>query len=376
HHVMAIAVNSNNISSQPSNIVTLSMLAPEIIMKTPSSGQTVLGRSQRLLSTVTYDGEITGFRYLLHQDGVSTDKFIGSGHPLATNPKSWEYAWDTTLTANGSYYVIAQVQIKTGQWYRSTALPVVVKQEVSPVESPASTTPAPTQVSSEQSFDTDSDGLTDEYESQIGTDPHDPDTDGDGITDGEEVRLGTNPLGADNNAGVSAKITPDIKDSVSQIAFEEPTQSGVPAPEKLQVTKVENYSPSTGTNQLVITGIGPPDTYVTIYIYSTPIVVTTKTDESGNFTYTLDSNLIDGKHEVYVTVNDETGKIQEKSSPLAIFVRKARAVTETDYLRGDVNVSTPGDSSISRYLIIALSAVGAVVVLLLGIRYLIKKPNV
>ncbi|MFA5052414.1 MAG: hypothetical protein WC544_05160, partial [Patescibacteria group bacterium] len=52
HHVMAIAVNSNNISSQPSNIVTLSMLAPEIIMKTPSSGQTVFGRSQRLLSTV------------------------------------------------------------------------------------------------------------------------------------------------------------------------------------------------------------------------------------------------------------------------------------------------------------------------------------
>ncbi|MFA5477377.1 MAG: DUF4215 domain-containing protein [Bacteroidales bacterium] len=40
--------------------------------------------------------------------------------------------------------------------------------------------------------DTDGDGLPDNYENEIGTDPLNPDTDGDGISDGTEV-LGTNP---------------------------------------------------------------------------------------------------------------------------------------------------------------------------------------
>lgn len=39
-------------------------------------------------------------------------------------------------------------------------------------------------------IDSDGDGLTDEEELQLGTDPGNPDTDGDGISDGVEVRLG------------------------------------------------------------------------------------------------------------------------------------------------------------------------------------------
>ena len=41
--------------------------------------------------------------------------------------------------------------------------------------------------------DTDGDGLTDEQEVQLGTDPNDPDTDGDGLSDGDELAAGTNP---------------------------------------------------------------------------------------------------------------------------------------------------------------------------------------
>ncbi|MDO8617899.1 MAG: calcium-binding protein [Candidatus Uhrbacteria bacterium] len=44
--------------------------------------------------------------------------------------------------------------------------------------------------------DSDQDGLTDEQELKLGTDPHNPDTDGDGYPDGEEVQKGYNPLGA------------------------------------------------------------------------------------------------------------------------------------------------------------------------------------
>jgi len=44
------------------------------------------------------------------------------------------------------------------------------------------------------STDSDGDGLTDNEENLHGTDPTNPDTDGDGISDGEEVLNGTNPL--------------------------------------------------------------------------------------------------------------------------------------------------------------------------------------
>lgn len=45
-------------------------------------------------------------------------------------------------------------------------------------------------------LDSDGDGLTDDEEREIGTDPFDPDTDGDGVPDGVEVWTGTDPLDA------------------------------------------------------------------------------------------------------------------------------------------------------------------------------------
>lgn len=45
--------------------------------------------------------------------------------------------------------------------------------------------------------DSDADGLTDEVEEDIGTDPLNPDTDGDGILDGVEIAAGSDPLISD-----------------------------------------------------------------------------------------------------------------------------------------------------------------------------------
>ncbi len=41
----------------------------------------------------------------------------------------------------------------------------------------------------EEPLDSDGDGLTDEEERELGTDPNSADTDGDGLNDGEEVLL-------------------------------------------------------------------------------------------------------------------------------------------------------------------------------------------
>ncbi len=47
--------------------------------------------------------------------------------------------------------------------------------------------------------DTDGDGLTDEEEADLGTDPNDADTDNDGISDGDEVTAGSDPKNSDSD---------------------------------------------------------------------------------------------------------------------------------------------------------------------------------
>jgi len=48
--------------------------------------------------------------------------------------------------------------------------------------------------------DSDGDGLSDEDEAKLGTDPNNPDTEGDGLFDGEEVKeYKTDPLDKDTD---------------------------------------------------------------------------------------------------------------------------------------------------------------------------------
>jgi len=49
-------------------------------------------------------------------------------------------------------------------------------------------------------LDADNDGLSNDEEKQLGTDPHNPDTDGDGLSDGDEIhRYHSNPLQVDSD---------------------------------------------------------------------------------------------------------------------------------------------------------------------------------
>ncbi len=83
-----------------------------------------------------------------------------------------------------------------------TATPTPTFNPFLPVTTPTPTfnpnpTPTPTQSGESESLsmlDSDKDGLTDEEEKNIGTDPFNPDTDNDGYSDGFEVQHGSNPL--------------------------------------------------------------------------------------------------------------------------------------------------------------------------------------
>ncbi len=161
--------------------------------------------------------------------------------------------------------------------------------------------------------DSDKDGLSDIDEIRFGTDPQAADSDLDGFIDGDEVKSGFDPV----------KYSPG--DHSDQMVFESPKAHGSVV-QNYAVQNVTMQKSDTGEQKLHLEGKGLPNSFVTIYIYSDPIVLTVKTDSEGNWTYELDKNLEDGNHEAYVAVTDNTGKITAKSEPIA-FVKTAQAVT-------------------------------------------------
>lgn len=162
--------------------------------------------------------------------------------------------------------------------------------------------------------DPDTDEISNNDEFRYGINPLNPDTDGDGYLDSAEIKNGFDPL------------KPSSSDKSDKIVFESPKEKGEIKKNIYQVNKVELIR-TDDVNKLKLSGIGLPNSFVTIYIYSSlPIILTVKADINGDWSYTMDKQLEDGEHEVYVAVTDNTGKITAKSEPLP-FIKTAEAVT-------------------------------------------------
>jgi hypothetical protein len=181
-------------------------------------------------------------------------------------------------------------------------------------------------------IDSDEDGLPDDVETRIGTDPFNKDTDGDGFDDGVELRSGYNPRGKGRLSDGVRNLAPIDVAIASGVPIEQPTSAGAPSA-KLKVDDAS--SPEGGAGKaFVLSGRAGSGDVVTLFIYSyLPVVLTTQAAGDGTWSYQLDSGLSDGQHEVYATVTDETGKIKEKSDPLSFFVAEAKAVTEDQFFK-------------------------------------------
>lgn len=177
-------------------------------------------------------------------------------------------------------------------------------------------------VGDEITRDSDNDGITDYDEVKIyATNPLSADTDGDGFIDGAEILSGFDPN--------------DDRPEVL-VEYESPKERGVTRPDLLTIEQVtptvvtEEDAKTHGVEEeAVISGKALPNSYVTVYIFSTPVVVTVKTDNDGSWTYRFQKELEDGEHEVYVGVTDNTGRIVAKSEPYR-FVKTAQAFTPVD----------------------------------------------
>ncbi len=169
--------------------------------------------------------------------------------------------------------------------------------------------------------DSDKDGVSDYDEINIyRTNPKAEDTDKDGASDGKEIILRTNPISSEKTA---------VFANVSQ---NNPLVSGTLEPKLLVVKDVLVSRIATSTEgvliakELTFKGRAIPNSFVTLYIYSEPTVVTVKTNASGEWTYTLDKELPDGEHQIITAITDGGGRVLAKSEPFR-FVKVAQAVT-------------------------------------------------
>lgn len=117
---------------------------------------------------------------------------------------------------------------------------------------------------------------------------------------------------------------------LEQVAIEE--QSGIVdvknfAVEAVVVAEVSAKPDGTKTaSKISFKGKALPNSFATLYIFSIPIVVTVKTDNDGNWNYTLDKELENGEHKVFVAITDVKGTVVARSNPLP-FVKEAFAIT-------------------------------------------------
>jgi hypothetical protein len=185
------------------------------------------------------------------------------------------------------------------------------------------------------------------------------------LTDGERILLGLDalstspkqvPVESPLSSGQETQYLFEVKD----ISFREKPQEVAPAapsPSPSVATSsatTATSSPvdaSTSAKELVISGRALPNSFITLYIFSTPIVVTVKTDANGKWSYTLDKTLEDGDHTLYVAMVDNSGRIIAKSKPI-VFTQTAEAASFVPLVVPETAAQGPLDS-IKGYLFAA-----------------------
>lgn len=222
--------------------------------------------------------------------------------------------------------------------------------------------------------DSDQDGLSDDMEKRLGTDPNKADSDGDGYDDGVEVKNNYNPSGE----GKLGKVLSPIEEAiVANKKLGQPKSEGEVS-EDLSVDSINNILDEENLNKgYSLAGMAEADSVITLYLYSDlPLVATVKADEYGNWQYDFNESLIEGEHEVYVALNDNTGKIITKSNPLSFFIKEAQAASIQDFISDTAAPITPESETenlIKYYIIIA--ALVMIVGVLLFVIFIIQKKK-
>lgn len=298
----------------PISTRTFSILPPTITLQPPQATTTTNLRTV----TMTVHGQSSQIQ-LFAALGSLPPIYIGQAQPITGNTEQWSISFDITTLQPGTYAVYAVgTGVGNAQFRSTNGLNLEVKATTAP-KTNSSEVPATTTVITT-------------------TPPTTPAT--------------SEPPATTPNVVVTTPTTSADAPKVSPST--DPRYDGVVKEEKLKVHQPSNSSSSTPTKPaLTFSGVGPANTIVTLFIYSDPFVVTTRTDANGNWSYTLDQNIGDGQHQVFVTLTDSTGKVAEKSSPLSFFVNEAKAVSQQDFVAAQTPNDTAGNTYTTIYIIMA-----------------------
>jgi len=163
------------------------------------------------------------------------------------------------------------------------------------------------------------------------------------------------------------------KVEIVKVEKEEPVTAVTPVVETYKVKEVA----LTEEKEVVLRGQALPNSFITIYIYSTPIIVTIKTDSNGEWVYKLDKELENGDHTVYTASVNNSGNIVAKSTPF-LFTKTAEAASLKDTSLTQTDTSKPSllaNSSIYQKTIILVTIILLVILLLVIIGMPSKKSK-
>jgi len=133
----------------------------------------------------------------------------------------------------------------------------------------------------------------------------------------------------------------------------------------------------TEKKEVVITGQALPNSFITLYIYSTPIIVTVKTDSRGEWRYVLDKELENGDHTIYTATVNNSGNIIAKSSGY-LFTKTAEAATLKDIptVGASADTNKPGLLEGNNLYIIITMAIIIIMMILIIIGITSKKIKI
>ncbi len=196
--------------------------------------------------------------------------------------------------------------------------------------------------------DSDGDGVIDYDEVYVyKTNPFNPFTSGGPLTDGERLLLGLDPT--KNTFDVVPVESPVETETASVNMFAIESISFAQKEERIIYADREGAPKEHAPIQII--GSAPPFSFVTLYVYSNPIVVTVRADGEGKFVYTLDETIDDGSHEIHVATVNTSGKILAKSEPIP-FVKTAQAIEYTPAMVSEV--TGPVDEAMQTGIALAL----------------------